>query len=292
MTSSESNILHADAKRPFRVLQLTDLHDDVSDALTEQTYADIRRLLKTWSPDFLAVTGDIWCGDDKPDRGPNLMKRDLEFLSSLKTPWAFTWGNHDYKSDLETDTARIASTPYACMEFGDGRGNCRVEIRHDGGPAWDIYFLNSHGECLWPDDLDWLESEAVRIREDRGTAVPAIAFFHIPLQQYETARLSGKVCGIALEDALSWGNSADRFDPIRRVGAIRACFVGHSHVNDFHFEKDGIVLAYGRATGHGGYGADRLRKGAKLIELNLDSDGFTFQTVFPDGSTWNPNDIM
>jgi hypothetical protein len=276
--------------RDFRVLQLTDFHDDVSDGLTARTYADVRTLVQVWQPDFLAVTGDIWCGDDKPGRGPELMRRDLEFLGSLNVPWAFTWGNHDYKDNLESDTARIAASPNACMPPGDCRGNFRVGILHNGNPAWDLYFLNSHGEGLWPLDLLWLEAEARRLLQLRDTRTSAIAFFHIPLQQYETARLRGKIHGIAHEEVLYWGNSADRFDAIRDTGTIRACFVGHSHVNDFHFEEDGVTLVSGRAMGHGGYGADRLAKGATLIELDPVSTQFTFRTVFADGSTWTADD--
>lgn len=283
-------IIEAEPGRAFRILQLTDFHNDVSDELTARTYADVRTLVRTWQPDFLAVTGDIWCGDGKPDQGPELMKRDLEFLGTLDTPWAFTWGNHDYMEELEADTARIAAAPNACMPQGDGRENFLVSIHYEKNPVWDLYFLNSHGEGLWPQDLLWLENEAGRVNAARRACTPAIAFFHIPLEQYETARVSGNVRGIALEEVLFWGNSADRFDAIRRAGTIRACFVGHSHVNDFHFEEDGVVLAYGRATGHGGYGADRLAKGAKLIELDVASGQLAFKTVFADGSTWTADE--
>jgi hypothetical protein len=276
--------------RTFRILQLTDFHNDVSDDLTARTYADVRRLVDVWRPDFLAVTGDIWCGDNKPELGPELMRRDLDFLGALGVPWAFAWGNHDYSESLAKDVAAVAAAPNACMHQGDSQGNVRVAVLHASKPAWDLYFLNSHGEGLWPRDLAWLEAEANRVYEARRARTPAIAFFHIPLQQYETARVNGGVQGIALEEVLFWGNSADRFDAIRRTGTIRACFAGHSHVNDYYFEEDGIVLAYGRATGHGGYGANRLAKGAKLIELDLASDRFTFRTVFPDGSAWTKDE--
>lgn len=282
---SETNgSIQARKDRDFRILQLTDFHNDTSDEAAACTYADIRALVEAWQPDFLVVTGDIWCGDDKPNRGSELMDRDIEFLGTLGVPWAFAWGNHDYVNKLESDTARIAASQNACMPTGDGRGNFRVGIKCEGRPAWDLYFLNSHREGLWPQDLRWLRTEAERIVQERGERTPAIAFFHIPLEQYERARLAGAVQGIAQEEVLYWGNSADRFDAIRDAGTIRACFVGHSHVNDFWFEEEGVVLAYGRATGHGGYGADRLTKGAKLIELDSASGRFTFKTVFSDGS--------
>ena len=277
-------VLHAVPGRPFRVLQLTDFHNDVSDELTARTCRDVEAMVRQFCPDLLAVTGDIWCGEDKPELAPELMRRDLEFLESLGIPWAFTWGNHDYCGNWEVDSRLIASAPHAVAPKGDGQGNYRIEVRALSDAAWDLYFLNSRAWSFLPGDLEWLEAEAGRVRARRGLQTPAIAFFHIPLEQYEIARVEGRVTGIALEDVAFWGNTRECFEPFRRVGTIKACFVGHSHVNDYYVEEDGIVLAYGRATGYGGYGDGQLRKGAKLLELDLESQHFEFRTVFADGS--------
>ena len=37
-------------------------------------------------------------------------------------------------------------------------------------------------------------------------------------------------------------------------GAIQGVFVGHDHCNDFFVDFEGMLLAYGRKTGVGGYG--------------------------------------
>lgn len=286
----EFGVLAIGGDGAYRVLQLTDFHNDVDDALTARTYDDIRAMVRRFVPDFLAVTGDIWCGDDKPAAAPHLMRRDLEFLGSLGVPWAFTWGNHDFVGDFRDACAQIAATRGVIAPLGDGRGNFRVELRRPEtqSPAWDLYFLNSHTECLLPEDLAWFEAEAERVAGSRPRPAPAIVFTHIPFEQYERARMTGRYIGIAQEEVLFWGNDGSRFDTIRRPGTVRACFVGHSHVNDFYFVERGVVLAYGRATGRGGYGGELLPKGAKLIELDPGSDQFTFQTVFADGTTWRP----
>jgi hypothetical protein len=52
-----------------------------------------------------------------------------------------------------------------------------------------------------------------------------------------------------------------------------AVFVGHDHLNDFIFYKDGIMLAYGRATGLNGYGY--LEKGGRHIEVKTNGDYVT-----------------
>lgn len=268
----------------FHILQLTDFHNDVSDELAESTYGDAREMVSIFAPDFLAVTGDIWCGDEMPERAPVLMERDLVFLGSLNVPWAFAWGNHDYVGDLKESLEGIASTPNAVAPEGDGRGSFSIEVLEGGGAAWDMFFLNSGTEWDPDRDMAWFETESRRLRDARGRLVPAIVFVHLPLLNYEKARLEGRYEGIAQEEVLCWGDDGSVFRKMKDAGNVRACFVGHSHVNDFYVEEEGIVLAYGRATGHGGYGGDRLRKGAKRIVLDGRGSSFSFETVFPDGS--------
>jgi hypothetical protein len=64
---------------------------------------------------------------------------------------------------------------------------------------------------------------------------------------------------------------------------LLACFCGHDHVNDYAVRTQQLDLVYGRATGHAGYGGEKLRKGAKLIELDLGVGTYAQVTVFADG---------
>jgi predicted MPP superfamily phosphohydrolase len=271
---------HWPADGPYRILQVTDFHNDQGRDLAERTYRDVRTMIRRYNPHFLAVTGDIWCGDDQPAIAPSLRQRDIRFLGSLGTPWAFCWGNHDYIGDFERAENELRAGKNAYMPESDGRGNYRIEL-HDPNtkPIWQIYFLNSHELGLEPEDVHYLSTQSTT------QSLPALVFFHIPLKQYEDARLGEVYTGIAQEEVLYWENDASRLDAIAATESVRACFVGHSHVNDFFCERDGVVLAYGRATGHGGYGADRLEKGAKLITLERDG-AFAFETVFPDAEPW------
>lgn len=267
----------------LRILQITDFHNDVNDELAQRTYDDVRATVQATRPDLLAVTGDIWCGDDKPDQGPRLMRRDLAFLASLRTPWAFVWGNHDWGLGLRACWDEITVAPNALMPRRDGAGSYRIEVigAENDAARWDLFFLNSGLEWHLPDDLVWFETECARLAQSRGKIVPAIVFVHIPLKEYEEARLAGDYVGEAHEEVLHWGDDGRVFQAFRRAGNVRACFVGHSHKNDFHFERDGVILAYGRATGHGGYGGEVLRKGAKLILLDTESNSLSFSsTVF------------
>jgi hypothetical protein len=276
-----TNDLTAEDNDIFRVLQLTDFHSDVSEFENERTRADVRAMVAKHRPDFLAVTGDIWCGDAHPDVAPMWMKRDLDFIASLETPWAFTWGNHDYAADFAQAQTRIAATPHYAAPVMTERGECHIEVAApDGRTAWDIFFVNTMDQWHLPSDLDWLREQSGLLADNRGCVVPALLFFHIPLRRYQVAIDEGRTQGIALEEVLFWGDEADTgADLITAMGNIRACFCGHSHRNDCHFEEDGVTFSYGRSTGYGGYGDD-LRKGAKLITVPLNGGDIDLETIF------------
>lgn len=57
----------------------------------------------------------------------------------------------------------------------------------------------------------------------------------------------------------------DFFDAMVTYNKSKAVFVGHDHLNDFYLMMNGIMLAYGRATGYNGYG--NLEKGGRHIEI-------------------------
>lgn len=273
----------------FRILQLTDFHGDVSAYANERTRADVRAMVARYRPHFLAVTGDIWCGDLRPETAGMWMAQELEFIASLQTPWAFAWGNHDYAADFAAAQARILATAHYAAPTTTSRGECHLAVRDAGGQiAWDLFFVNSGAAWRLPGDLEWFLAHAKALAESRGRIVPALLFFHIPLMRYQRAIDDGRAQGIALEEVLCWGDEADTGADLLLASAnLRACFCGHSHRNDFWFEEDDVIFAYGRSTGYGGYGDD-LKKGAKLITLNLERGELDFETVFGDGSTWRP----
>ncbi len=284
-----TNVLPLSDTDAFRILQLTDFHSDQSEFENERTRADVRAMVARHRPHFLAVTGDIWCGDGHADAAPMWMARELEFLASLETPWAFTWGNHDYTADFAASQALLAATARYGAPKMTPRGESHLALtRSDGTVAWDVFFVNTGSRWQLPKDLAWLRDRTEALHQERGALVPALVFFHIPLRRYQTAIDEGRAQGIALEDVLSWGDEADTgADLITALGNVRACFCGHSHRNDCYFEENDVIFSYGRSTGYGGYGDD-VRKGAKLIELSCHSDTIDFMTVFGDGSTWRP----
>jgi len=264
-----------------RILQLTDFHSDQSEYMNEQTRADVRAMVDRYKPNFLAVTGDIWCGDAHPETAAMWMQRDLDFIASLETPWAFTWGNHDYADNYARAQATIKSTPFYTATSVSSSGESHIEVSGaKNTPCWDLFFANSRDGWQLPRDLEWVLKTSDALAKSRGRVVPAILFFHIPLGRYQKAIDEGRIHGIANEPVLCWGDETDKgADQLIASKNIRACFCGHSHRNDCWFEEDGILFSYGRSTGYGGYGDD-VPKGAKLITAHLKNGTLQHETVF------------
>ena len=285
-------VLEAEDTGVFRVLQLADFHSDVDENMNARTRQDVRAMIDRFRPHLLAVTGDIWCGEEHPDAAPMWMRRDLDFLGSLGVPWAFAWGNHDGAADFDAAWRQIADTPHAIAPHGDGRGGFRIALKAaDGLPLWDMFFLNSGPRWNLPDDLAWFDAEIRRLDATRERPLPLLVFFHIPLKCYQTAVDERRAAGLAYEEVLFWGDEAGTgADVFKRAAETRpvACFCAHSHRNDFHFEEDGVLFAYGRATGYGGYGNEDVPKGGTLVEIDFTKGRLTHRAVFADGSCWIP----
>jgi len=290
---SEAPSLLFDASGRFRILQVTDTHDDADPALVERTQTGIRTMVEQHKPDLICFTGDAWCSDAQPEQADTLMTQTLAFLGALGVPWAFAWGNHDaIVSEFNSAWARIAAVPNALAPAGNGRGSFRIELRGLDGktPLFDLFVLNSGLEWSLPADLEWFVEESTQLENSRGEILPAMAFFHIPLEQYERKRLVGDFSGIGPEEIMNWGDEEGvALEMLKEPGNIRACFAGHNHRNDFYCEVDDILLSLGRVTGYAGYEGDEIRKGAKLITLDARANTFELKTVFPEGDDWQPD---
>jgi hypothetical protein len=182
-------------------------------------------------------------------------------------------------------------------------GNYLVEIMNEGGTgvAWNVFVLNSRrGYHLPAKVLNWM---ADRIALDKN--VPSICFYHVPNWEYNVIWEQGLARGIKRETVCYERDRGRVHQAFKAMGSIKACFVGHDHVNDYHGVLDGIDYVYGRKTCLGGYGSFKkvpkkleqvgkaIKIGAKFITLSLDQRDPAKNTighvsVFADGTTWQP----
>lgn len=272
----------------IRMLQLTDIHFFNKKDQPErdrQTLEDIPRLIDKAQPDLLAISGDLW--HDNPDgQGREYMEFAMEQLANWGVPWLFTWGNHDRLDDYASGHDKLHDTPHSLYRGGPSGGNYVVSLQDkNGADLWDIICMNSMHRGLQQVQRDWLK--ALPEQDYRPKAKNAFCVVHIPVAQYTDIWTEKETGGVFLEEVCSWDEDGTTLPLIDGLGTVRAYFCGHDHVNDYKGTSGGVELNYGRATGHGGYGGDKVPKGGKIVTFNAQSGKHTSESILPDGSTWN-----
>lgn len=256
----------------LKILQITDLHLTYGyDFRDQKTLRLITALAEHDDYDLIVISGDLTMSPS----APRLFRQIIRHMETLKTPWTFIFGNHenDYHT-YEDFLSIIPDTEYLYFKVGPmiedgGVGNFHFTFTKDGNPFYRIYLLDSKAEAPELEDADF-EYDYISVDQVdwyRGhvenDVVDSIVFMHIPLIQYN---LYDNIVGTFGEDRVySQGMDTGFFDAMVEFGKSKALFVGHDHLNDFYFMLEGIMLAYGRATGYNGYGT--LEKGGRHIEI-------------------------
>ncbi|HXG47057.1 MAG TPA: metallophosphoesterase family protein [Methylomirabilota bacterium] len=275
-----------------RILQLTDLHFyGKTRAEDEQTKRDLNKLVERTSPDLLAVTGDLW-HDNPSGQGFARMESAVKQIDGLGVPWAFCWGNHDQLDDYQRGHDLLEQTRNGVYRGALTHGDYRLELataREPKTPRADLLFLNSSNVGLGAWQLNWFRATTLELKSKRPHALPVFAFFHIPILEYRTLFQPGTNSGLQLEKVCHEEESGAALPELVRPETLRACFCGHDHLNDYTARAGKLDLVYGRATGHGGYGGEVLKKGGKLIEIDLARGDYEQTTVFADGARWRPS---
>lgn len=218
----------------------------------------------------------------------------LPFRES-KVPYAIVLGNHDAESKVSRrEVVEIdieAGQGYSLTQQGPegitGASNYWLDIASGSEKrnetAARLWFFDSMNMgcrnvseswgCVGVDTLEWLEKQSSKM-----TAVPAIGFVHIPVPQIMMLWENSTVYGEKLEynncpvgEPLRGG----LFDMAKNVG-IEALFSGHDHNNDYVGKYDGMLLAYGRKSGVGGYG--RKEPGGRVILLKENSSSVDLES--------------
>lgn len=280
----------------LRLLQFTDNHYfcGVKEGLTRTdadrtTERDWREFARIFRPDAVITTGDLW-HDNPGGRGAATQAHALKQLEELEVPWAFCWGNHDELDDYGAGHAALESARGSLYRGGASHGDYWIDVSggSDRRMAARLWLLNSNRYGLTGWQLEWLRSSRAKLAKAASRAVTALAFFHIPLLEQATLHRPGATPGVRLEEVCHEREDGQAAPVLAGDDHLRACFCGHDHVNDYAVRTQNLDLVYGRATGHAGYGGDKVRKGAKLIELDLPTGAYRQVTVFADGSRWRP----
>ena len=248
----------------FKILQFTDTHYIAENETAKASVNLVGEMLDAEKPQLVVFTGDIVVGGD-------IMKGWDEILAPIierKTSWAALFGNHD---DEGGKTRRqimdhITKKPFCCASAGPenikGVGNYVLEIKNaDGAAKAILYCMDSNAYSTvggvkgygWFgfDQIQWYRDTSAKYRKmNNDKPMPALAFFHIPLNEYTI--ISSKpenLIGEKREDECPGAINTGMFAAMVECGDVMGTFVGHDHVNDYIGVLNGVAMAYGRFSG-------------------------------------------
>lgn len=274
----------------FKILQLTDTHYVAGDPRSGRALQNVEEMLDAERPDLVLHTGDVIYG--KP--AEESLREILEPISSRKIPFAVTLGNHDeeFGKNRREVYDIIRSMPYninVAVDGIHGESNGLITLSSaSGGPRWVFYLFDSLRHSPLPDikgydyihfdQIAWYrgQSEAFT-RNNGGTPVPSLAFFHIPFPEYIYAiRLDRRRVmrgNFGEEPACPQVNSG-LFVSMKEMGDVKAVICGHDHDNDYAMQWNGMFLMFGRFSGCDTVYNDLKPNGARIIELTEGEPGF------------------
>jgi 3',5'-cyclic AMP phosphodiesterase CpdA len=260
----------------FRILQLTDIQLDMPFQSRKTLERVIDTLIEENDPDLIVLTGDNVAGPFSHF----YVDYVIELMDSYKIPWAPVFGNHDRElnANLYYQAEKYEASEYCLFKEGPsdihGVGNYVINIMNRSTPIYTLFMMDSNGnrdyvvdgetvdniDYIYPDQIEWYEDNVSGISAINGTAVPSMAFFHIPLMEYKTAydlAIDGSdeatlLGGERRENECPPLENTGFFDSMKINGTTHV-FVGHDHINDYTVLYQGIYLTYGVKTGNFSY---------------------------------------
>lgn len=293
-------------KGEFKIVQFTDVHFQYRNPASDIALKRIAQVLDEEKPDLVVFTGDVVYAAP----ADTAMRTVLSCVSSRKIPFVVTFGNHDNeqgKTRAELYDV-IRTLPYNIQpDRGEAESPDYVlTVKSSIGKkdAAILYCLDSHSysrlegvegyDWLTFDQVEWYRAQSAAFKtRNGGQPLPALAFFHIPLPEYNQAAEDENAIlrGTRMEKACAPVLNTGMFAAMREAGDVMGMFVGHDHDNDYSVMWQGLLLAYGRFTG-GNTEYNHLPNGARVIVLKegarsfetwiRQKDGVVDKTVYPD----------
>ena len=251
----------------FKIVQFTDIHFKYGNPASDIALKRIGEVLDAECPDLVVFTGDVVYAAP----ADTAMRKVLSYATDRKIPFVVTFGNHDNE-----------------------QGKTRAEL-YDVIRSMPFNIQPDRGGVESPDQVNWYRRQSAAYKaKNGGQPLPALAFFHIPLPEYNEAASDENaiLIGTRMEKACAPELNTGMFTAMKEAGDVMGMFVGHDHDNDYAVMWKGILLAYGRFTG-GNTEYNHLSNGARVIVMKEGARTFTTwirlkggeiidKTVYPD----------
>lgn len=285
----------------FKIAQFTDLHWDNNSPNCSKTIETIQHVLNAEHPDLVVLTGDVVTATPAKEGWLSIVK----IFSDAKMPWALTLGNHDAEPDIERGQIfkLLKEKPYFVGIKGivqTGCGNYVLPVKASDGKsvAAAIYCLDSnaypkernigHYDWIRFDQIDWYRKTSDSFTQaNHNLPLPSIAFFHIPLIEFNNIVNKKSTLGLKNEGIASSEINSGLFASMVEKKDVMGIFVGHDHDNDFIGTDHNICMAFGQVTGADAYGD--LERGSRIIEMHEGSFSFNSWIRTKSGTQFHYN---
>jgi hypothetical protein len=265
----------------FKIMQITDTHwrpDRVN------LWELLTRSIQAVKPDLIILSGDIITGSDTRKGWDTI----TQILTEAKIPWAFIFGNHDPEHELTKPQIIeiLSALPYSLTENGPETisGNSTYALKVGSSKTSQkteavIYCFDSKQQHNWIDfsQIDWYRKLSATFKaENKGTPMPSLAFFHIPIAEYKEV-ITGKTTeGEYHEPVCDPPLNSGVFASFTECKDVMGMFVGHDHSNNYIGCKDNICLAYGYTTALAETGFYcKVGRGVRVVELYEGKQSFS-----------------
>ncbi|MCI1778760.1 MAG: metallophosphoesterase family protein [Bacteroidales bacterium] len=286
-----SGLFHYNSDGKFRILQLTDTHYISGDPRSVRAVKNVNEMISLEKPDLIIHTGDVIFGSP----AEKSMREILGEISKYKIPFAVTLGNHDAEYDKNrTELLDIIKTiPYNITSAVRGIYGVTNYIlalcpSESNRPERVLYIFDSNAysrikgiggyDHIRFDQIGWYRKNSMAFRNGNGgNPVRSLAFFHIPLPEYELATrddAGGKMTGTREEAVSCPAVNSGLWASMKEMGDVEAMFAGHDHNNDFSVYWNNMFFIYGRFSGCDTVYNDLKPNGARVIELTEGTGGF------------------
>lgn len=276
-------LLKFNSQSKFKIVQFTDIHLQYDSYRSDSVLAMMKAVIDLEKPDLVVLTGDVVGSNNRK----KAWRKVAQVMIDARTPWAAMLGNHDaeYELDKQQTMDAITGLPYNLTVEGpegvEGAGNYVLPIQSSSSDKTVAlcYVLdvsatnrppeNHSGVFEWIDNsqVEWYKSQsATYTKQNGGTPLPALAFFHIPFPEYN--EVVGKPSTVGFQSEVYRANSDSRsnlYAAMLEGKDVMGTFVGHQHNNNYIGILNDICLAFGQTSGRQVYG-DR-GAGARVIEL-------------------------
>lgn len=292
--------------KPFRILQITDLHIGggyLSRHEDMQALGIMLRAIRSTKPDMIVLTGDLAC----PRAHISLSRNNMhsfriitDMLENIGIPYAVTYGNHDTEGKalytrrelsnflMEREHCLMVSTEENSSITGFS--NYIIKLRNRKGKLISVLFMMDSNEYILnekkrsydyihDDQVKWYENVTKRINAKEGRKVPSHIFFHIPIREFNDAwnasvnadRNAVYYYGTKDEKISSSKYESRLFEKVLEHGSTKGIFCGHDHLNDFSVQYKGVRLTYGQGIDCILYAKNLSEhKGATLLKIHND----------------------